>query len=338
MRAVTALLCGAILAAASGGLARAAECPPQKISTSVDLVGPPGDVPIAPVTLAGQQKRMIVDTGAAVSLMFRPAVRQLGLQTGVSSTGVITLDGTISTSVAGTELVLGRLRAPNFRFIVSAPPRGGATGTTLLPGDDVEIPDDQPVGLLGAEILQNYDADFDFPGGKLNLIDPDHCKGKVVYWQAKGLAIIPFRMDKAFHITFPVTVDGRKMTAMLDTGASETTMKLNAAQTFFHVDPNAPDMEKVGELRGDAYTASVYRRRFKTITFGDVVVSDPSIMLFPDMTKARLPVRPVTGSLLPERDRAGQEDVVVGMSTLSNLHVYIAYKERNIYITPGAPP
>ncbi len=338
MRAVTALICGAILAAASGGLARAAECAPQKISTSVDLVGAPGGVPIAPVLLAGQQKRMIIDTGAAVSLMFRPAVRQLGLQMGVSSTGVITVDGTLSTSVASTDLILGTLRAPNFRFIVGSPARGAGGAATLLPDENVEIPDDQPLGLLGAEILQNYDADFDFPGGKLNLIDPNHCKGKVVYWPAKALAIIPFRMDKGSHITFPVTVDSKKMTAMLDTGASETTMKLNAAQTFFHVDPNAPDMEKLGEIRGDAYTASVYRRRFKTITFGDVAVSDPSIMLIPDMTKARLPVRPVTGSLLPARDRSGQEDVILGMSTLSNLHVYIAYKERNIYITPGAPP
>ena len=71
------------------------------------------------------------------------------------------------------------------------------------------------------------------------------------------------------------------------------------------------------------------------LTGGDVAVSDPSIVLFPDMTKARMPVGPVTGSLLPDSNRSGQEDIVIGMSTLSNLHVYIAYKERNIYITPG---
>src|SRR5689334_4621793 len=99
MRAVSALVIGAMVAAAPA-MVWAAECAPQKISTSVDLVGAPGNVPIAPVMLAGQQKRMIIDTGAAVSLMFRPAVRQLGLQMGVSSTGVITVDGTLSTSVA----------------------------------------------------------------------------------------------------------------------------------------------------------------------------------------------------------------------------------------------
>jgi len=339
MRTVSAFAVAAALAGTLCSHAEAAECGPQKIVTSVDFVVPRGRVPIAPVTLAGQQKRLVIDTGAAISMLFLPAVRQLGLKMGVSSKGAITADGTLSTSMTTVpELVLGRLRLSNYPFIVSAPPRGGDGAASFLPGENIEIPSDQPLGLLGADMLQNFDADFDFPGGKLNLISFDHCKGKVVYWPAKALAVIPFRMDQSYHITFPVVVDGQKVTAMLDTGASDTTMNLDAAQTLFHVDPNAPDIEKVGEFRGDSYTAAVYRRRFKSITFDGVTVSNPSVVLFPNMAKARLPSGSVTGSLLPDSMRAGQQDIIIGTSTLSNLHVYIAYKERNVYITPGATP
>src|SRR5262245_44840218 len=108
MRAVLISAFGAALAVAPF-CANAAECGPQRISTSVDLMlAGGGGVPIAPVTLAGQQKRMIIDTGAGVPMLFRPAVRQLGLQMGVSSVGALMVDGTLSTGITTVpELILG---------------------------------------------------------------------------------------------------------------------------------------------------------------------------------------------------------------------------------------
>ncbi len=308
--------------------ARAAECAPQKISTSVDLIMHPSGVPLAPVTLAGKQKLMIVDTGGYVGELFPAAVRQLGLQAGgPSSRGVVGVDGVLSrTTVIVPDFVLGSLRAANYKLIMAS---GEDTG---------DIPDDQPSGLLAPDILQNYDADFDFGSGKLNLIDPNHCKGQVVYWQARNVATIPFRMDKSFHIVFPVTVDGKKLDAVLDTGASQTIMNLSVATSVFRLKTDAADVEKIGELKGEAYTADVYRRRFKTIAFGGITVSDPVITLLPDMTKNYFPQRTPIGSLIPDSSQPrGLQQLLLGMSTLSKLHVYIAYKERRLYISEAAP-
>jgi len=48
---------------------------------------------------------------------------------------------------------------------------------------------------------------------------------------------------------------------------------------------------------------------------------------------------PPTGGLIADtRQPAGLPDLRLGMSTLSKLHVYIAYKERKLYITESATP
>ena len=304
-----------------------AECAAPRTLSTIALTLTDNGILMAPATLVGQRKMMIVDTGGFNGMLFPGAPRQLGLATGNSRVGAITVDGAFSRTITVVpEIVFGRLRATNYKFLVEA----GA--------DSSDIPDDAPFGLIAADILQNYDVDFDFAASKLNLIDPNHCPGQAVYWQASKVAVIPFRMDKSFHITFPVTVDGKDLTAMLDTGASRTTMNVNVANAKLRIHRDAPDVEKIGELKGDAYTASIYQHQFKTIAFGDVVIRDPMVVLIPDMTKKYFPTHTAVTSLIPEPEQRGLSDLLIGMSSLSKLHVYIAYKERKLYITEAAAP
>lgn len=310
--------------AAFSTAAEAAECGPQKINASIDLIL--AGVPLAHVTVAGKPKLMIVDTGGFTTELFRPVARQLGLSMLYASTGGVGINGKASNLTALIpDLGLGGLHARNIRVLVA--------------GDDgADIPDDTPAGLIGANILQNYDADFDFAAGKLNLIDPDHCDGRTVYWPAKTVAVVPFRLDPGFHITLSAEVEGKSMMAILDTGASTTAMNLDSAQTLFHVDTNSADVEKVGEIKGGR-TANVYRTRFKSIALNGVTISNPEVVLLPDMIRSRSP-QPPTGELMapPSADPPRLPDLILGMSTLSKLHVYIAYRERKLYLTEAAPP
>jgi hypothetical protein len=196
-------------------------------------------------------------------------------------------------------------------------------------------------GIIGADMLTNVDADFDFGAKKLNLISQNHCDGKVVYWAAPALATIPFHFDKGGHIAFPLRLDDKRVNAMLDTGAYNTVLNLNIARRTFNVDTNAPDVEKIGELQG-GFTANVYRKQFKTITLDGVTVTNPAIDLLPDMVSN--PATPTlgAGSIIRDTD-ANLPDVILGMNVLSKLHVYIAYKEAKLYITaagsqPAAAP
>ncbi len=269
---------------------------------------------------------LLVDTGGALSSLTKRAVQELNLQTGASRVELRNVAGQSENLEARLpSITLGRLRQEGAYFMV-------------LPGyDDPAGPSiEQFGGILGGDMLRNVDVDFDFAANKLNLISPDHCAGAVVYWQAPALAVVPMTLNYANHIVFRMELDGRRVNAILDTGASNTVLNLDTARRTFRVDVNAPDVERIGEVTG-GYTASVYRRRFKTLAFEGVTISNPMIDMYPDiMGGGNLGTSP-TGSLI-RGDRSGLPDLILGMSALSQMHVYIAYQERKLYLTAADPP
>ncbi len=64
-----------------------------------------------------------------------------------------------------------------------------------------------------------------------------------------------------------------------------------------------------------------------------VTIKNPILTLRPDLA----PQTTKTGSHLSS-DVVQPPDMLIGMNILSHLHVYIAYKERKLYITPSSPP
>ncbi|HKD21597.1 MAG TPA: hypothetical protein VKB71_06270, partial [Rhizomicrobium sp.] len=75
--------------------------------------------------------------------------------------------------------------------------------------------------------------------------------------------------------------------------------------------------------------------RFMHISFGGVTVSDPDVVLVPD-SYDELGKEMGIESRLP-RDAIEHWDMVIGMNVLRHLHIYIAYKEQKLYITPASP-
>jgi hypothetical protein len=71
---------------------------------------------------------------------------------------------------------------------------------------------------------------------------------------------------EAGHISIPVTVDGRKLIAIIDTGASHTSMSMDIAQRVFDLMPQSPDMTSVDHLSGDE-NAVIYRYTFANLSF-----------------------------------------------------------------------
>jgi len=129
-------------------------------------------------------------------------------------------------------------------------------------------------------------------------------------------------------------LDGRRVTAMLDTGAGDTVLNLDIARRTFRVDVNAPDVERVGEIGKSQI--GVYRRRFKTIAFEGVSIANPMITMYPDLMSGAGVAQPQTGSMIRDA-RGGLPDVILGMNVMSQMHVYIASKEHKLYMTAADP-
>jgi predicted aspartyl protease len=328
MRRPTFLLSLALSAFATSPALAGAQCA-LNVLTTLQL-RPTSERPMIDAMIGDKQVGLLVDTGGGMSALTKRAVRELNLQTGqyVNSDGtILTLKDvrgqTEALQVRLPSITLGRIHQEGVYFMV-------------LPGEDNSGPEVEIFGgILGTDVLRNVDVELDFAANKINLIAPNQCGGTVVYWQAPAVAVVPITLDRFGQLTFRMDLDGRRVTAMLDTGASDTILNLDTARRTFRIDVNGPDVEKVGELTG-GYSASVYRRRFNSLAFEGVTVSNPMIVMMPNLMGNANPSAPRTGSIIRE-DRNGLPDVILGMNVLRQMHAYIAYRDRRLYLTAADP-
>jgi predicted aspartyl protease len=315
-----------LLAAALAAIvpAFADDCPPLQLYASVQLQrSPDGDAEYVPVTINGKPQLLELDTGAESSILTAEAAKQLGLESHVGNFRIYTVTGDYSDQETTTSLQIGNLKSNGIRFVVA--PEG------VLPLDP------GVAGLLGADLLGNLDVSIDFGTNKLDLINPNHCKGKVVYWPQRPLAIVPFEQPGTVHIIIPVTLDGHEMEAIVDTGASKSTLRRHRAETTFDLTMGASDTPAVGHVNGNK-DVEMWRHTFKTLTLEGVTVANPELDIIPDRMSEHVAMGAETGSHINTRDEGLKPDILLGMNVLKHLHVYIAYKEQTLYITPASEP
>jgi predicted aspartyl protease len=311
----------------------AQDCKQLAIITSVDLkTTKDHDAVFAPVTLDGKDKILLVDTGGAFGELTKETADELNLTREPVSVAVIDVSGRESHE-AGTvkNMMIGTLHASNVDFIIARDNPFGDGNTEIA-------------GILGPDILMNYDVEFDFGAEKMSLLSPDHCPGKVIYWPATAVAVVPIHVAKGGHITLPVTLDGKQIMAMLDTGASDTVVNLSTAEENYGLTPTSPGVTAADAL-DHTHGAATLNYRFKTLTFGDadggLTVSNPQTTLLPDMqSKSDVQGFQHTGSRFTAKkaDDAGLPPMLLGMNVLKHLHIYIAYGEQKLYITPASAP
>ncbi len=158
----------------------------------------------------------------------------------------------------------------------------------------------------------------------------------MVYWSL-AYGTVPF-LDNSGHIVVQVDLDGTSLDAIVDTGAYASLLDEVTASRFFGFDPDSPDTIHIKNAPADALVH--YARRFKKLTIGDVVVSNPTIGILPDKAEksfnrdAENAVDNASGDLLYGYHLNG-ESLMIGMDILRQLHIYIAYGERKIYVTPA---
>lgn len=254
-----------------------------------------------PATVEGQPVRLMVDTGAPMTLLQRSKAEALGLKYEMAKRwerGRFFGGTKVSRKVTVNEFILGNLKASGVEVWL-------APDEHQLEGAD---------GLLGASVLLNYDVDFDFAGAKLNLFLPHRCPGKVVYWTQNEDAItkIPMTMDHA-HVRLDLAIDGVPIKATLDTGASGLTLDMETFMPKFGLTPQSPGVVAVPARDG---VHTIYRYTAKNLSFGGVNVTNPIITFVPqDLSKDR------------------DYDMLLGMDVLRHLHMFFAYKEKMLYVT-----
>lgn len=204
---------------------------------------------------------------------------------------------------------------------------------------DEGLTDQQLDGTLAPDLLQLFDVDFDFGHGKLNLFSPEHCPGKVVYW-AGAYAEVPFSFMAASllganHIKLQMTLDGHALTTALDTGSNTTLLMEPVAIKSFGLDANSPNAQKIADPR----QIFLYRYQFQSLELNGIAVKHPLITVMSDQAErsfrslhtSKMDSDPLYGISLDT------PDLILGADVLRHLHLYIAYKERMLYVTAANP-
>lgn len=326
MRATTiaTMLAGTILALGCAPAA-AEDCAPLTRITTLQLE-PTTDrrEEFVPVRIHGVRKLMLLDTGGAMTEITTEAADELHLNRRRGNFRLYNMYGEFSDQFAEGSLEVTPLKADSVALAI-------APGRRLF-GDDTGI-----AGVLAPDILKHYDVELDFGNDTMTLFSPDHCPGKVVYWKSDTVAVVPMRVLHSGHIIVPVMLDGQSVTATLDTGAYNTTLAIPTAESQFGLKLGSENTPRVGNLIGKA-NAATYRHVFQTLSFDGIAVRNLQVEIIPDLLHQVLvdAAAPPTGTRIHDpRKLESDAGMLIGMNVLRHFHIYIAYREEKLYITPA---
>jgi len=258
---------------------------------------------VVPVTLNGNAIGMLLDTGAQKSLLGEAAVRRLNLARDPRSiTSLMGLSGASahqdvridSMSIGAVVLSVERLAVNSF---------GGH----------------QPFeGILGLDILRDYDLDIDGPKRVLTLYRIRRCEPAPPPWDEPAAPIAGFSARTGW-LKVPFQLNGVAGIGFLDTGASNTMITPQMARRLGLTDQDLENdrMIKLHVIAGDDTPSHVHW--FDTIQIGPAVSRHPYAYVL-----AKEP-RPLGG------DR-NFGDGVIGLDFLGSQHLWISAGTGRLYL------
>jgi gag-polyprotein putative aspartyl protease len=315
------------------------DCKPQFRVDTLDMVpiGNAGQM-LVPVTINGVSQKMLFNTGAGLTTLSAKAAGALGLRQIESNVRMLSDSGNAKYMQVHIEkFQLGEAPPASIDLMVSV--------------DDGDAPYD---GMYTNDLMYDYDAEIDFANHKLNYFSTDHCEGRVIYWPASAVAVIPITLNTGArgnpqrlglignfdtHIRVPVTLDGKPVTAVINTASPVSNMSTDMAKYVFGVTADSPGSTVVGNNTGDP-EARVFTHVFASLSFDGLAVTNLRMLVHPNLMGTRDPENTLqTGSRVTRVDddfKIG--DLTIGLDVLKHLHLYVATGERRLYITPASAP
>ncbi|MBD8530805.1 MULTISPECIES: aspartyl protease family protein [unclassified Massilia] len=168
--------------------------------------------------------------------------------------------------------------------------------------------------IIGAPFLLQTDMELSLATKKMRFFQPSNCSGaSLAYWDEAAMEI-PFEanLDQSPNPQFSVLVNGKKMRAMIDTGAASTVIGLAAAQRA-GLRLDAPDLTRLGDSIGiGARRVTHWSTSFATFQIGDEIVRNAQVGVI---------------------DWKGHVDILLGADFLRAHRVLIAMSQQKIYLS-----
>lgn len=183
-------------------------------------------------SLDGSPATLLVDTGSDLTALTRNATEARNM--------TLWHTGSTASGIGGNS----RVYQVRFKAFHAGP--ASATNGTLRVLHDFGIAPDYD-GIIGAPFLLQADLEFSLAEKKMRFFRPLGCKDETLaYWDPDAV-VLPFtRSDRwSPNPRFTVLLNGKKLTAAIDSGAGATVVTLDAARRA-GLKLDAPGVERVG--------------------------------------------------------------------------------------------
>ena len=312
--ATSALAAACLMVGAGGGPARAC----QLFQVAQLPMTMEGDQPLVDLSINGVSVRLLLDTGAAKTLLSEDGAAKLGLQ-------AVQLDGMKFYGVGGSA-VAKRTRIKELKL-------GGAVLHDVDMIVTGRMKSNRVVGLLGRDVLlTKNDLELDLANHVVRLLAPKDCHGdEVVYWSKSYMMASINAQSTAVMVD--ASLNGRPISAELDTGAGHSIVTLDAARRA-GVSPQSSSVAAAGQSSGMGGVVQTRVGTFQTLGVGGETIQNAELELADMFSKGH---EVYTGSML-RQNMVEEPDMLLGADFIRAHRVYIAPRQNKVYFTYNGGP
>jgi predicted aspartyl protease len=299
MRLLLLRLLACIGAICTAGVVRA-ECRLTLVSQLPFTVSPSGHLLVS-IMLNDQPAQMVFDTGFSTSVISLKTADRIGLphmhdQDVEGWIGQVSgIGGSKAAMVVTARKVdVGGLIGKNYNFV------------------SADIGSHFAEGLLSVDLISRYDIDLDFPENQIVLYRPNgDCSAPSAFLASPlySAPLLPVGSDQRPRLT--VSVGGKELTAMIDTGAPHSAIFRRAAERLgLHMESLADDPHSVAGGVGP-HTVKAVRHAFEPVSIGDLEFDNMKV------------------DILDEHGDTGA-DMLLGGDFQRAVHLWISYSSQTL--------
>ena len=167
-------------------------------------------------------------------------------------------------------------------------------------------------GLLGADVLSDFDIDLDLPHHEMTFYEKQTCPTAAPDWRGP-YAALETGFSRGERLFFPVRLDGHSLTALIDTGSQRTALSTEAAGAL-GLTESLLEQDRLVTTHGIAAGPLPARvHRFRTLQVGTAVIANPDTLVI---------------DLKP-----GDADMILGIDFLRSRRLWSSYGARRVFLS-----
>jgi predicted aspartyl protease len=229
-----------------------ADCQMQQV-TSLPLVA--GKHPTIEAAINGTPLPMAVDTGAQGSAVTPETVAALKLPRDPHRR---TRAGTLGGQDLTQNVLVETLGVASLGFVDRSI---AVLPLDALPGGNT------PAGLIGSDLLSDFDIELDMPAHKLNFYRAAGCDSVRPPWAGRYQTVVA-KLSKHHDFLLPIELNGHVLTAMFDTGSTGETVSRAAAESIGVSDAELDNDESATGTSAGSHGYAIRRHRFNSLRIG----------------------------------------------------------------------